>query len=226
MTRLLQYEWCFLSASRRSLAEELALSSRFVKNLILTLHQCCLIDWLIIMGVCSISEDSKEARPHYGVPHTKQVLTGNTESHGLCFVRLRCERGRRVLSFLAEKNSRPKHEIRYTRLVLTKIANYLMCRVIMNHPPDRHHQRQRIHLVWWVLENGSYPSTCGSNGFSFSTATMEASITSGLRRQQRLPTISSATLWAPHGTASPWWCYIEVVLYRAPPQALPFTNNN
>jgi hypothetical protein len=33
-------------------------------------------------------------------------------------------------------------------------------------------------------------------------------------------------MWAPHWTASPWWCYIEVVLYRAPPQALPFTNNN
>jgi hypothetical protein len=124
MTSLLQYEWCFLFKSRRSLAEELDLSSSFIKNFILTLDQCCLIDWLIIMGVCSISEDSKEARPHYGVPHTKEVLPGNTDSHGLCFVRLRCERGRRVLSFLAEKNSRPKHEIRYTRLVPTKITNY------------------------------------------------------------------------------------------------------
>ncbi len=124
MTSLLQYEWYFLSTSRKSIAEELALSSSFIKNFILTLHQCCLIDWLIIKGVCSISEDSKEARPHYGVPHTKEVLPGNTESHGLYFVRLRCERGRRVLSFLAQKNSRPKHKIRYTRLVPTKIANY------------------------------------------------------------------------------------------------------
>ncbi len=63
----------------------------------------------------------------------------------------------------------------------------------------------------------------GRNGFSFSAAVMDASITS---RQQRLPTAWSATMWAPHWTASPWWCYIEVVLYRAPPQALPFTNNN
>jgi hypothetical protein len=62
-------------------------------------------------GVCSISEDFKEARPHYGVPHTTEVLLANTESHGLCSVRVRCERGRRVLSFLAEQNSRPKNEI-------------------------------------------------------------------------------------------------------------------
>ncbi len=95
----------------------------FIKNFILTLDQCCLIDWLIIMGVCSISEDSREARPHYGVPHTTEVLHANTESHGLCSVRVRCRRGRRVLSFLVEQNSRPKHEIRYTRLVPTKITN-------------------------------------------------------------------------------------------------------
>jgi hypothetical protein len=128
MTSLLQYQWCFLFPSRRSRAEELDLSSSFIKNFILKLDQCFLIDWLIdwliIMGVCSISEDFKEARPHYGVAHTKEVLPGNTESQGLCSVRVRCERGRRVLSFLAEKNSRPKHEIRYTRLVPTKITDY------------------------------------------------------------------------------------------------------
>jgi hypothetical protein len=44
MTSLLQYECCFLLASRRSLAEELDLSSSFIKNFILTLDQCCLID--------------------------------------------------------------------------------------------------------------------------------------------------------------------------------------
>ncbi len=183
-----------------------------------------LIDWLIVMGVCSISEDSKKARPHYGVPHTKEVLPGKTELHGLCFVRLRCERGRRVLSVLAQKNSQPTHEIRYTRLVPTKITNYSW--VIVNHPADHHHQWQLIHLPLWVLEDGRYPSTCGSNGFSFLTAVMEASITSRQRRQQRLPTTWSAGLWAPYSTASPWWCYIEVLLYRTPPQPLPFTNNN
>jgi hypothetical protein len=185
-----------------------------------------LIDWLIVMGVCCVSEDSKEARPHYGVPHTKEVLPGKTELHGLCFVGLGCERGRRVLSFLAEKNSQPTHEIMYTRLVPTEITNYSCARVIVNHPADHHHQRQRIHLPLWVLEDGSYPSSSGSNGLSFLTAVMEAWITSGQQRQQRLPTTWSARLWAPYSTASPWWCYIEVVLYRTPPQALPFTNNN
>ncbi len=50
---------------------------------------------------------------------------------------------------LAEQNSRPKHEIRYTRLVPTKITNYSRAesRVIVNHPPDHHHQLQRIHLL-------------------------------------------------------------------------------
>ncbi len=75
------------------------------------------------MGFCSNSEDSREARPHYGVLHTTEVLHANIELHGLCSVRVRCERGRRVLSFLAEQNSRPKHEIKYTRLVPTKITN-------------------------------------------------------------------------------------------------------
>jgi hypothetical protein len=117
--------WMMLSfPMKKKSNEELDLYSSFSKNFILTLDQCCLIDWLIIMRVCSISEDSKEARPHYGVPHTTEVLYANTESHGLCSLRVRCERGRRVLSFLAEKNSRPKHEIRYTRLVPTKITNY------------------------------------------------------------------------------------------------------
>jgi len=117
--------WMMLSFPiQKKSSEELDLSSSFIKNFILTLDQCCLMDWLIIMVVCSISEDSREARPHYGVAHTKEVLPGNTESHGLCSVRVRCERGRRVLSFLAEQNSRPKHEISYTRLVPTKITNY------------------------------------------------------------------------------------------------------
>ncbi len=84
-----------------------------------------LIDWLTDWLIdCSIPEDSKEAWPHYGVPHATEVLHANTESYGLCSVCVRCERGRRVLSFLAEQNSRPKHEIRYTRLVPTKITNY------------------------------------------------------------------------------------------------------
>ncbi len=80
-----------------------------------------LIDWLIIMGVCRISEHSKEARPHYGVPNTPEVLHAKTESHGLCSVRVCCKR--RVLSLLAEKNSQPTHEIIYTRLVPTEITN-------------------------------------------------------------------------------------------------------
>ncbi len=171
MTSLLQYEWCFLSASRRSLAEELALSSSFLKNFRLTRHQCCLIDWLIIMGVCSISEDSKEARPHYGVPHTKEVLPGNTESHGLCFVQLRCERGCIVLSFLAEKNSRPKHEIRYTRLVPTKIANYSCAQWLwIIHRIVIISASASISSDEYLIEDGSYPSTRGSNSFSFSAA--------------------------------------------------------
>ncbi len=117
--------WMMLSFHmKKKSSDELDLSSSFIKNFILALHQCCLIDWLIIMGVCSISEDFKEAGPHYGVPHTTEVFLANTESHGLCSVRVRCERGRRVLSFLAEQNSPPKHEIRYTRLVPTKITNY------------------------------------------------------------------------------------------------------
>jgi len=62
------------------------------------------------MGVCSISKHSKEARSHYGVPNTSKVLHAKTESHGLCSVCVRCERGCRVLSLLAEKNSQPTHE--------------------------------------------------------------------------------------------------------------------
>ncbi len=169
-----------------------------------------LVDWLIVMGVCSVSEDSKEARPHYGVPHTKEFLPGKTELHGLCFVGLRCERGRRVLSFLAEKNSQPTHEIMYTRLVPTKITNYSCARVIVNHPPDHHDQRQRIHRPLWVLEDGSYPSTCGSNGFL--TAVMEGSITSRQQRQQRLP-----TTWSAKTVSSKYNSESVVVLYRGGP---------
>ncbi len=112
--------WMMLSFPMKKSSEEFDLSSSFIKIIILTLDQCCLIDWLIIMGVCSISEDSREARRHYGIPHMPEVLLANTESHGLCFVCFRCERGGRVLSFLAEQNSRPKHEIRYTQLVPTR----------------------------------------------------------------------------------------------------------
>ena len=96
---------------------------RCLRNLAAKMELLANFCYLNHSGVCSISEDFKEARPHYGVPHTTEVLLANTESHGLCSVRVRCERGRRVLSFLAEKNSRPKHEIRYTRLP-TKITNY------------------------------------------------------------------------------------------------------
>ncbi len=113
--------WMMLSfPMKKKSSEELDLPSSFIKIVILTLDQCCLIDWLIIMGVCSISEDSREARPHYGIPDTTEVLLANTESHGLCSVCVRGERGRRVLSFFAEQNSGPKYEIRYTRLVPTK----------------------------------------------------------------------------------------------------------
>ncbi len=68
-----------------------------------------LVDWLIVMGVCSVSEDSKEARPHYGVPHTKEFLPGKTELHGLCFVGLRCERTRTQSTVLPCWKEFPTH---------------------------------------------------------------------------------------------------------------------